>query len=69
MRAFRNESAKRNPGNLRPGFGGRQALGRHGILVLSLVFNLDSSDEIAQNIGHIGQIEENIGQVRKYRAI
>ena len=27
------------------------------------------SDETDENIGHIGQIEENVGQAEKYRAI
>ena len=38
----------------------------HGLWAKCFVI---SSDEIAENIEHIGQIEENIGQAQKLRAI
>ena len=64
--AFRSEGDEKRTGyrNRGLGFGGQQAQGRIGILVVSLRFYLYMSDEIAENIGHIGQMEEIYGEYR-----
>ena len=59
--AFRNERDEKHDSG--PGIRGQRAGGSHGIVVApsGLIYQ---SDEINELIGHIGQIEKNIGKNR-----
>ena len=57
MREFKTHSYRKN----RPGLGGLQAHGSHTILVISGFYS-SIFEKIAENLLHIGEIEEDIGQ-------